>query len=162
MPNSVALNVTTFCRNENNRFTPSSFMPAFFMDFFAWKVPKSLSRSIPIWISFHCTNFQKTLFKEYIYLKTATRPMSTASVITLLFFVLLVPCTGFRLSHQSPRNTLARNAINRDSSQRKNTFDELLYALVEAFPAVLNPLKEMDTTRIISNPPKFMKVWCSC
>ena len=56
------------------------------------------------------------------------------------------------------RLLMKRNVVEKDNYAKTSTFQELMKAIIEAIPTVLKPAKEMDRSKVINNPPKFLKV----
>ena len=64
---------------------------------------------------------------------------------------------AFQSSQAFTRILLKRNVVERDNYREISPLQELVNAFIEAIPAVLKPVKEMDRSKIRKNPPKFLK-----
>ena len=84
--------------------------------------------------------------------------MYTTPIAITLVALLAHLVQGFRLIVRPARVVITRQVVKEDYPPRRNTFEELIQAFIEAFPSVLKPPKEMDKTKVIDDPPKFIKV----
>lgn len=84
--------------------------------------------------------------------------MVHSSVLLILLATLCNIATGFRAFAKSTGIQTSRHALKQDATRRVSTLEELIQAFIEAIPSVLKPPKEMDKTKVIEDPPKFLKV----
>ena len=88
--------------------------------------------------------------------------MQSPFLILTLVCVLTFLVEGFRPLVLPTRLTVSRNLqlnpMQNNSPERLNPFQELINAFIESFPQVLKPPKEMDKTKVINDPPKYLKV----
>jgi hypothetical protein len=87
------------------------------------------------------------------------RAMNHPAILLILLAALCNITTGFRAFAKPTSIQTLRHASKQDVTRRVSTFEELIQAFIEAIPSVLRPPKEMDKTKVIEDPPKFLKVW---
>ena len=85
--------------------------------------------------------------------------MNHYSVLLILLAALCNITTGFRALAKPAGIKTSRHAVKQDVTRRVSTLEELIQAFIEAIPSVLRPPKEMDKSKVIEDPPKFLKVW---
>ena len=85
------------------------------------------------------------------------RKMYTAPIAITLFALLAHFVDGFRPIVRPARIAVLTNVVKDDYPARRNTFAELVRAFIEAIPSVLKPPREMDKSKVINDPPKFIK-----
>ena len=81
-----------------------------------------------------------------------TVPFAITLLALLAHFV-----EGFRPILNPARIAIRVNVVKDDYPARRNTFAELVRAFIEAIPSVLKPPREMDKSKVINDPPKFIK-----
>ena len=81
--------------------------------------------------------------------------MSIRRCFVLLVSIALV--TAFVPRSAEVYRTLHRATTNyRPTSHVANPLEDLWQNILDAFPAVLSPPKELDAAKIVRNPPKFI------
>lgn len=83
--------------------------------------------------------------------------MYTVPVAITLLALLAHFGEGFRPILKPARIAIRVNVVKDDYPARRNTFAELVRAFIEAIPSVLKPPREMDKSKVINDPPKFIK-----
>lgn len=84
--------------------------------------------------------------------------MFPSSIFLVVLATILPICSGFQSVKMFDRLLMKRNVVEKDNYAKTSTFQELMKAIIEAIPTVLKPAKEMDRSKVINNPPKFLKV----
>ena len=88
--------------------------------------------------------------------------MHTLSMTMILLAIFVFSAEGFRNMMSPAAGHMARRVVKKDDiPARRNTLEELVQAFIEAIPSVLRPPKEMDKTKVIDDPPKYIKVHIS-
>ena len=87
-----------------------------------------------------------------------TLAMFPPSIFLVVLVTILPICAGFQSVKMFDRLLMKRNVVEKDNYAKISTFQELMKAIIEAIPTVLKPAKEMDRSKVINNPPKFLKV----
>lgn len=85
--------------------------------------------------------------------------MNYPTVILIVLAALCNVATGFRAFTKTAGILTARHAFEQEVTRKVSTLEELVQAFIEAIPSVLKPPKEMDKTKVIEDPPKYLKVY---